>query len=209
MVGPCRPCRGRSHVTLAGSAWSGQPCAQPTRLRPPSLLQPAPHLPHPVVPRPLQAMVGTCQRAGTVRRCALARQFDEWLVRGLRHGCIFSHHSCISGHGAWRKGRAKCSMLVQGADRDLVKIWQKMHAKRFDNIVLKAKTVSAQATPDGMEATVPSSCCSTIHRKRKARARFLAAAWSANKGLRVSAMHAASIKPPLALHLAQKRRQWR
>lgn len=121
----------------------------------------------------------------------------------------FAHHSCISGHGAWRKGRAKCSMLVQGADRDLVKIWQKMHAKRFDNIVLKAKTVSAQATPDGMEATVPSSCCSTIHRKRKARARFLAAAWSANKGLRVSAMHAASIKPPLALHLAQQRRQWR
>ena len=27
--------------------------------------------------------------------------------------------------------------LMQGADRDLVKIWQKMNAKRFDNIMLK------------------------------------------------------------------------
>jgi dihydrolipoamide dehydrogenase len=32
--------------------------------------------------------------------------------------------------------------LMQGADRDLVKVWQKMNAKRFDNIMLKTKTVS-------------------------------------------------------------------
>ena len=31
--------------------------------------------------------------------------------------------------------------LMQGADRDLVKIWQKMNAKRFDNIMLKTKSV--------------------------------------------------------------------
>ena len=37
--------------------------------------------------------------------------------------------------------------LMQGADRDLVKIWQKMNAKRFDNIMLKTKTVGAEATP--------------------------------------------------------------
>jgi pyruvate/2-oxoglutarate dehydrogenase complex dihydrolipoamide dehydrogenase (E3) component len=37
--------------------------------------------------------------------------------------------------------------LMQGADRDLVKIWQKMNAKRFDNIMLKTKTVGAKATP--------------------------------------------------------------
>jgi dihydrolipoamide dehydrogenase len=35
--------------------------------------------------------------------------------------------------------------LMQGADRDLVKIWQKMNAKRFDNIMLKTKTVGCQA----------------------------------------------------------------
>jgi dihydrolipoamide dehydrogenase len=40
--------------------------------------------------------------------------------------------------------------LMQGADRDLVKVWQKMNAKRFDNIMLKTKTVGAQATADGI-----------------------------------------------------------
>jgi dihydrolipoamide dehydrogenase len=43
--------------------------------------------------------------------------------------------------------------LMQGADRDLVKIWQKMNAKRFDNIMLKTKTVGAEATPDGIKVT--------------------------------------------------------
>ena len=43
--------------------------------------------------------------------------------------------------------------LMQGADRDLVKIWQKMNAKRFDNIMLKTKTVGAKATPAGIEVT--------------------------------------------------------
>ena len=37
--------------------------------------------------------------------------------------------------------------LMQGADRDLVKIWQKMNAPRFDNIMLKTKTVGARALP--------------------------------------------------------------
>ncbi|MGB3450484.1 MAG: dihydrolipoyl dehydrogenase [Giesbergeria sp.] len=43
--------------------------------------------------------------------------------------------------------------LMQGADRDLVKIWQKMNAKRFDNIMLKTKTVGAEATADGIKVT--------------------------------------------------------
>ncbi len=43
--------------------------------------------------------------------------------------------------------------LMQGADRDLVKIWQKMNAHRFDNIMLKTKTVGAKATPKGIEVT--------------------------------------------------------
>jgi dihydrolipoamide dehydrogenase len=41
--------------------------------------------------------------------------------------------------------------LMQGADRDLVKIWQKMNTKRFDNIMLKTKTVGAEATPEGIK----------------------------------------------------------
>ena len=40
--------------------------------------------------------------------------------------------------------------LMQGADRDLVKVWQKMNAPRFDNIMLKTKTVGAEATTDGI-----------------------------------------------------------
>ena len=40
--------------------------------------------------------------------------------------------------------------LMQGADRDLVKVWQKMNAPRFDNILLKTKTVGAEATADGI-----------------------------------------------------------
>ena len=41
--------------------------------------------------------------------------------------------------------------LMQGADRDLVKVWQKMNAPRFDNIMLKTKTVGAEATADGIK----------------------------------------------------------
>jgi dihydrolipoamide dehydrogenase len=40
--------------------------------------------------------------------------------------------------------------LMQGADRDLVRIWQKMNTPRFDNIMLKTKTVGAEATKDGI-----------------------------------------------------------
>jgi len=41
--------------------------------------------------------------------------------------------------------------LMQGADRDLVKVWQKMNAHRFDNILLKTKTVGAEATSEGIK----------------------------------------------------------
>jgi len=40
--------------------------------------------------------------------------------------------------------------LMQGADRDMVKVWQKMNARRFDRIMLKTKTVAIEAKPDGI-----------------------------------------------------------
>ncbi len=43
--------------------------------------------------------------------------------------------------------------LMQGADRDLVKVWQKLNAPRFDNIMLKTKTVAAKATAAGIEVS--------------------------------------------------------
>ena len=40
--------------------------------------------------------------------------------------------------------------LMPGADRDLVKVWEKMNAPRFDAIMLKTKTVAVEAKADGI-----------------------------------------------------------
>jgi dihydrolipoamide dehydrogenase len=40
--------------------------------------------------------------------------------------------------------------LMQGADRDLVKVWQKKNAHRFDHLMLNTKTVGAIAKKDGI-----------------------------------------------------------
>jgi dihydrolipoamide dehydrogenase len=47
--------------------------------------------------------------------------------------------------------------LMQGADRDLVKVWQKLNAPRFDNIMLKTKTVAVEAKKDGIYVTFETS----------------------------------------------------
>ena len=43
--------------------------------------------------------------------------------------------------------------LMQGADRDLVRVWQKMNEHRFDNIMLKTRTVAVEAREDGIWVT--------------------------------------------------------
>jgi dihydrolipoamide dehydrogenase len=43
--------------------------------------------------------------------------------------------------------------LMLGADRDLVKVWEKMNANRFDNVMLKTKTVGGKATDAGIEVS--------------------------------------------------------
>ncbi|MFM9970836.1 MAG: FAD-dependent oxidoreductase, partial [Burkholderiales bacterium] len=43
--------------------------------------------------------------------------------------------------------------LMTGADRDLVSVWQKFNAKRFDNIWLKTKTTKVEARADGLYAS--------------------------------------------------------
>ncbi|MHA6845171.1 dihydrolipoyl dehydrogenase [Ralstonia syzygii] len=40
--------------------------------------------------------------------------------------------------------------LMNGADRDLVKVWDKMNKSRFDKVMLKTKTVGVEAKPDGI-----------------------------------------------------------
>ena len=43
--------------------------------------------------------------------------------------------------------------LMQGADKDLVKVWMKKNEHRFDNIMLNTKTVGAQAKEDGIHVS--------------------------------------------------------
>ncbi len=40
--------------------------------------------------------------------------------------------------------------LMQGPDRDAVKVWEKQNAHRFDKIMLKTKTVAVEAKEDGL-----------------------------------------------------------
>ncbi len=43
--------------------------------------------------------------------------------------------------------------LMQGADRDLVKVWQKQNEYRFDNIMVNTKTVAVEPKEDGVYVT--------------------------------------------------------
>jgi dihydrolipoamide dehydrogenase len=43
--------------------------------------------------------------------------------------------------------------LMLGADRDLVNVWQKFNAPRFDRIMLKTRTAKVEASAQGLKAT--------------------------------------------------------
>ncbi len=43
--------------------------------------------------------------------------------------------------------------LMAGADRDLVKIWEKRNARRFDKIMLKTRTIAVEARKEGIYVT--------------------------------------------------------
>ena len=43
--------------------------------------------------------------------------------------------------------------LMLGADRDLVAVWQKLNAPRFDSVMLGTKTTKAEATKEGIRVT--------------------------------------------------------
>jgi len=47
--------------------------------------------------------------------------------------------------------------LMQGADRDMVKVWQKFNEKRFDKIMTKTKTVAVEALKEGIKVTFESA----------------------------------------------------
>jgi dihydrolipoamide dehydrogenase len=68
-------------------------------------------------------------------------------IIGLEMGTVYS------ALGARLDVVEMLSGLMQGADRDLVKVWQKMNQGRFDNIMLETKTVGAEAREDGIWVT--------------------------------------------------------
>ncbi|WP_416208240.1 dihydrolipoyl dehydrogenase [Halomonas sp.] len=43
--------------------------------------------------------------------------------------------------------------LMAGADRDLVKVWEKVNMPRFDNVMLKTKTTAVEAGEDGLKVS--------------------------------------------------------
>src|SRR5213075_3597454 len=43
--------------------------------------------------------------------------------------------------------------LMLGADRDLVAVWQKFNARRFDQVMLNTKTTKVEATSKGLRAS--------------------------------------------------------
>ncbi|KRB78818.1 dihydrolipoyl dehydrogenase [Noviherbaspirillum sp. Root189] len=47
--------------------------------------------------------------------------------------------------------------LMQGADRDMVKVWQKFNEKRFDKIMTKTKTVGVEALKEGIKVIFESA----------------------------------------------------
>lgn len=65
-------------------------------------------------------------------------------IIGLEMGTVYS------SLGARLDVVEMLSGLMQGADRDLVKVWEKMNAARFDHMMLKTKTVAAEAREDGI-----------------------------------------------------------
>lgn len=52
--------------------------------------------------------------------------------------------------GAWLDVVELLDGLMLGADRDLVNVWQKVNARRFDRVMLKTKVVAVEAKQDGI-----------------------------------------------------------
>ncbi len=76
-------------------------------------------------------------------------------IIGLEMGTVYSSLGAQSGT---RIDVVEMSdTLMPGADRDLVNVWQKFNAGRFDRIMLGTKTVAAQATPEGIRVSFESA----------------------------------------------------
>ena len=81
--------------------------------------------------------------------------------------------------------------LMQGADRDLVKVWQKHNTHRFDNIYTNTKTVAVEAREDGIYVTFEkANDTSTAPAEPQRYDMVLVAVGRAPNGLLIGAEHA-------------------
>src|SRR5690606_1526413 len=69
-------------------------------------------------------------------------------IIGLEMGTVYAALGAMSGTKI--DVVEMSDTLMPGADRDLVKVWEKFNAGRFDRIMLGTKTVAAEATADGI-----------------------------------------------------------
>jgi dihydrolipoamide dehydrogenase len=76
-------------------------------------------------------------------------------IIGLEMGTVYSTLGILSGTKI--DVVEMSDTLMPGADRDLVNVWQKFNAGRFDRIMLGTKTVSAQASPEGIRVSFESA----------------------------------------------------
>lgn len=76
-------------------------------------------------------------------------------IIGLEMGTVYS---TLGAHTGTRIDVVEMSdTLMPGADRDLVKVWDKLNAPRFDRVMLGTKTVAAEATPEGIKVSFASA----------------------------------------------------
>jgi dihydrolipoamide dehydrogenase len=68
-------------------------------------------------------------------------------IIGLEMGTVYS------SHGARLDVVEMLDGLMQGVDRDLFRVWERMNKHRFDRVMLKTKTVSAEAKKDAIHVT--------------------------------------------------------
>src|SRR5207245_4085389 len=68
-------------------------------------------------------------------------------IIGLEMGTVYSTLGARLGVGERMGG------LMLGADRDLVAVWQKFNAGRFDAVMLKTRTTKAEVAKDGIKVS--------------------------------------------------------
>jgi dihydrolipoamide dehydrogenase len=80
-------------------------------------------------------------------------------IIGMEMATVYSSLGATQGAGSQPKIDVveMSPGLMPGADSDLVKVWQKFNAPRFDRVMLNTKTVAAKATAEGIEVSFESA----------------------------------------------------